>query len=123
MKQILIVDDDEMMRTLSCFWLKKAGYQCLEAENAEKAREIAISQHPDLIIMDCYLAHENGVMVTQGLKRDYRTKQIPILAMTSDPYMRNAFMEAGAEAYLTKPFQQQTFLVRVLALLDAVKSH
>jgi two-component system, OmpR family, phosphate regulon response regulator PhoB len=122
MKQILIVDDDEMMRTLSCFWLKKAGYRCLEAANADEAREMAVSHQPDLIIMDCYLAHESGVMVTQGLKRDYRTKDIPILAMTADPYMRSAFMEAGAEAYLTKPFQQQTFLVRVVALLEAVKS-
>jgi two-component system phosphate regulon response regulator PhoB len=121
--KILIVDDDEMMRTLSCFWLNKAGYQCLEATNADEAREMAVSRQPDLIIMDCYLARESGVMVTQGLKRDLRTKQIPILAMTADPYMRNAFMQAGAEAYLTKPFQQQTFLVRVLALLDAVKSH
>jgi two-component system, OmpR family, phosphate regulon response regulator PhoB len=122
MKQILIVDDDEMMRTLSCFWLKKAGYTCLEAINAEEAREIAIRKQPDLIIMDCYLALESGVVVTKTLKQDYRTKDIPILAMTADPYMRVAFMEAGAEAYLTKPFQQQTFLVRVIALLDAVKS-
>lgn len=123
MQEILIVDDDEMMRMLSCYWLKKAGFQCLEAINADEARTIAINKQPALIIMDCYLADESGVMLTKSLKADYRTQNIPILGMTADPYMRNAFMEAGAAAYLTKPFQQQTFLMRVLALLSAEKAH
>jgi len=116
-KYILIIDDDEITRKLTTFWLTRAGYECLELDNINEAQQVVQHYHPDLILMDCYLGHQNGVELTKTFKQDTSVADIPILAMTSDPYMRNTFMKAGAEAYLTKPFRQHEFITTVLSLL------
>ena len=116
-QHILIIDDDELTRRLSTYWLTRAGYACSEIDDIGDAPHIVRHQQPDLILMDCYLGHLNGVEMTREFKQDPQLATIPILGMTSDPYMRKHFMNAGATAYLTKPFCQHEFINTVMSLL------
>ncbi len=80
---ILLVDDYEDARVMYGHFLRMSGYEPLEASTGEEALELALARLPDLILLDMSLPGIDGWEVTTQLKRNPKTKHIPIVALTA----------------------------------------
>lgn len=111
---LLVVDDDARIRTLLQQFLIRNGYRVTTAADAARARRLLAGLVFDLIILDVMMPGEDGISLT----RDLRAKT-PVLLLTarSETAQRIAGLEAGADDYLTKPFDPRELLLRVAAIL------
>lgn len=119
MTRILIIDDDPAIAELVAINLEMAGYDICQAEDGIKGQALALQIQPDLIMLDVMLPKVHGFTVCQRLRRDERTANIPVLMLTAlgqTHYKVDGF-NAGADDYLTKPFEVEEMLARVKALL------
>jgi CheY-like chemotaxis protein len=118
-EKILIIEDNPMNMELTTDLLKVSGYIVVQAETAEQGIKMAQSQKPDLIIMDIGLPVMDGLSAVEILKKDGKTKDIPILALTSYAMKgdREKILEAGCEGYLAKPIDTRKFADEVKAIL------
>lgn len=114
MNKILLVDDEKDIITLVSSRLKTAGYEVVTAVDGFEALAKAKSEKPDLIILDLMLPKMDGYQVCRLLKFDSTTAQIPIIMFTA----RAEGEKAGADAYLTKPFEPETLLAKIKELLE-----
>ena len=125
MAEILIVEDEQSIREMTCFILKQEGFDCLEAESAEEAREAMAKKDPTLILMDWMLPTMSGVDLTAELKANPATRDIPVIMLTArgeeDDTVRG--LESGADDYITKPFSPRELIARINALLRRVAPH
>ena len=116
-KSILIVDDNELNIKLikGLFKKKRPEYVILEAVTAEDGIKIAFENIPDLILMDIQLPGMNGLDATKEIKRETKTRDIPILALTS--YAMDGDEEkaknSGCSGYITKPINTKEFLINI----------
>lgn len=101
--RILIVDDERPIRRFLRTSLSAHGYQIEEAQNAEEAKRMAATGHPDLIILDLGLPDMDGIEVTRQL-REWTQVPIIILSVRDQEKEKIAALDAGADDYLTKPF-------------------
>ena len=116
MKKILIVDDQPDIRNLVEVTLKANDYRILQAEDGERAIEIARLEKPDLIIMDIMMPGEiDGLEATRILKNDLETKACSIIILTGIGQLeeREKALAGGAHAYLAKPFSPRELICRV----------
>jgi two-component system cell cycle response regulator DivK len=104
-KKILIVEDNQDSRELIVKILKNRGYQLIEAVDGEDALEKAITERPDLILMDISIPKIDGYEVTRMLKSRKEFKYTPIVALTAHAMKgdREKAMESGCEGYIAKP--------------------
>jgi len=118
-KKVLIADDEPKNIKLLEAMLAGHGYRLLTAENGQKALDKAFSENPDLILLDILMPELNGFEVTRMLKKDSRTKNIPIILVTAldGPESRNTGLEAGAEDFLNKPVNAVELKARVKSML------
>lgn len=118
-KKVLIVDDEEFVRQLIQIKLKFCGIETVEAGNGVEAIEKAVSERPDLILLDVMMPKMNGFEACQRLKANPETSHIPIIMLTArgDPSAKERGENAGALEYLTKPFSPQKLAERVLEIL------
>jgi DNA-binding response OmpR family regulator len=117
--RILIVDDDpDMVELLRC-GLTDAGYSAREAGTGKEALQRAKRSLPDLVVLDLLLPDMNGFSVCQQLRQNPATAAIPILMITVLPgqFPRLVGVEAGANAYLNKPFRMEDLVSCVGDLL------
>ncbi|MCS6783131.1 MAG: response regulator transcription factor [Gloeomargarita sp. SKYBB_i_bin120] len=119
MPRILVIDDDAAITELVKVNLELAGYDVSEANDGVKGQALAIQLLPDLIMLDLMLPRVDGLTLCQRLRRDERTSHIPILMLTALSQTQDKVegFNAGADDYLTKPFEVQEMLARVRALL------
>lgn len=117
LQKILIVDDEQPIRTLLDYNLKQAAYETLIAVDGEEAIRIAISERPDLILLDLMLPKIDGIEVCKTLKQ--REIDIPIIMLTAkgDEIDKVLGLEIGADDYMTKPFSPREVVARVKAVL------
>ena len=118
-KTVLYVEDNEFNRKIVRQLLAATTYRLLEASDGEQGVATALETQPDLILMDIQLPRLSGLEATQRLREDPRTARIPIIVVTSFALSgddQKAF-EAGASAYLAKPYspRQLLELIRKLA--------
>lgn len=113
---LLIVDDDERIRTLLQKYLIRNGFWVTAARDGAHARRLLAGLDFDLIVMDVMMPGEDGVSLTRDLRRSLTT---PILLLTArgETDDRIAGLEAGADDYLTKPFEPKELLLRINAIL------
>ena len=118
-KTILIVDDEAPIREMIAVALEMAGYNCLEAENAQQAHAAIIDAQPDLILLDWMLPGTSGIELARRLKRDELTSSIPIIMLTAKGEEDNKIqgLEVGADDYITKPFSPRELVARLKAVL------
>jgi len=92
---------------LACKLLRAAGYTTLEASEALEGIQLAITGQPDVILMDVELPGMDGLSATKLLKRDARTKDIPVVAVTAFAmeFDREKALAAGCSAYISKPYR------------------
>jgi CheY-like chemotaxis protein len=121
-KKLLLVDDDRDMLKLLGLAFHRKGFEVVGAENGETALRKALEESPDVIVLDVMLPDISGLEVCQRLHQDVATANIPVLLLsargqTSD---KLAGFEAGAEDYVTKPFEMPELVARVDLILSRV---
>jgi DNA-binding response OmpR family regulator len=118
-RTILVVDDEEDIRTVLQARLETAGFQVRTAPNGMDALERIRSTPPDLIILDIMLPDITGLDVCALVKHDRRLRRIPIILLTarSQPQDRLTGAALGADAFLNKPFSADELLAEVRRLL------
>ncbi len=113
---LLIVDDDERIRTLLQKFLMRNGFLVTAARDAAHARRILSGLDFDLIVLDVMMPGEDGLALTASLRE---TMSTPILLLTAKGETENRIegLEAGADDYLAKPFEPKELLLRINAIL------
>ena len=113
---LLIVDDDERIRSLLQKFLVRNGFLVTSARDAAHARRILSGLDFDMIVMDVMMPGEDGVSLTRSLRENSQT---PILLLTAKGETENRIegLEAGADDYLAKPFEPKELLLRINAIL------
>jgi len=116
---ILIVDDDERIRGLLQKFLSRHGFWVSAARDAAHATRLLQGLDFDLIVVDVMMPGEDGIAFTRRLREDIAT---PILLLTAkgETADRIAGLEAGADDYITKPFEPKELLLRINAILRRV---
>ena len=120
-KTILIVDDEQPIREILVYNLKKEGYNTIEASDGITALNIALEQYPDLILLDIMLPKMDGLSVCKRIKNSYN---VPILMLTAKDSEIDKILglELGADDYITKPFSVRELIARVKANLRKVEN-
>lgn len=116
---LLIVDDDERIRTLLQKFLIRNGFLVSAARDAAHARRILAGLDFDLIVLDVMMPGEDGISLTKEVRRNSDT---PILLLTAKGETKDRILglEAGADDYLAKPFEPKELLLRLNAILRRV---
>jgi len=118
-KHILVVDDNPRNLKLAFDVLEDAGYEVVEAADAEEAQIMIDRNLPDLILMDIALPGMDGLTLTRKIKANERTKHIRIIALTAFAMKgddRKA-LAAGCDGYITKPIDIHQLTVQVAEIL------
>jgi two-component system phosphate regulon response regulator PhoB len=118
-RRILIVEDEQAIREVIGFGLKRAGFSISEAGNGVQAQVSIADERPDLILMDWMLPDISGLELTRRLKRDELTREIPVIMLTAraEELDKVTGLESGADDYLTKPFSARELKARIDAVL------
>jgi DNA-binding response OmpR family regulator len=121
-QKILVCDDEANIRNIMDFSLEAEGFLVVPADDGDSALQAAITEDPDLIILDVMMPGADGLSVCRELKQNPRTRHIPVLMLTARASKadREAGLAAGADAYVTKPFSPLRLVEKVNELL-AVK--
>ena len=120
MKKVLVVDDEESIRTLLQFNLQKEGYQVTLAEDGQKCLALALQEAFDFIILDVMLPYLDGMEITKKLRQEKVDSPILMLTAKDDAIDRILGLEIGADDYLTKPFSPREVLARMKAIFRRV---
>jgi len=116
--KILIVEDEPALRELIAYNLQQAGYGTVLAEDAEKAMAIINGALPDLILLDWMLPKMSGVEFARALRRQERTRWIPVIMLTARTQETDKVTGLEiADDYITKPFSPRELVARINAVL------
>lgn len=115
MAKILLVEDNEMNRDMLSRRLERRGYEVIIAVNGEQGYLAALSNRPDLILMDMSLPVMDGWEATRQIKAAPETKDIPIIALTAHAMAgdREKALAAGCDDYDTKPVEFPRLLAKI----------
>lgn len=118
-KKILIIDDEKDLLDAVTFRLQANGYELIGAYDGQEGLDKARKEKPDLIILDLMLPKIDGYKVCRMLKLDEKYKKIPIILFTARAQEEDKKLgrDAGADSYITKPFEPQVLLGKIKDLL------
>jgi len=118
-ERILIVEDEEDIAELLEYNLQRQGFEAEAVGSGEEGLELTRTIEPDLLILDLMLPGLSGLEVCRKLKEDPETEKIPVIMLTAKGEEEDiiAGFEAGADDYITKPFQPRILVARVRAVL------
>jgi adenylate cyclase len=122
--KILVVDDvPQNVRLLEAV-LTSNGYAVTAASSGQEALEKVIAEPPDIVLLDIQMPGMNGYEVCRRLREDPATRFLPVVLVTSsDSEVRVNAIEAGADDFITKPFNKQELLARVRSLIRIKQYH
>jgi two-component system, cell cycle response regulator DivK len=118
---VLVVDDFPDNRDMYMQYLEFSGMRVAEAQNGHEALQQAFALLPDLIVMDLSLPGLDGWEATRRLKADPRTQAIPVIALTGHALAGHSkgAIEAGCDAFITKPCLPERLLEEIRKMLDS----
>ena len=122
-KKILIVDDEKEIADLLIFHLEKEGYKTITAEDGETGVELALSEVPDLIILDIMLPKADGLTVCKKIRQTLPKMPIIMLSAKGEEIDKILGLEIGADDYMSKPFSVRELIARVKANLRKVEQN
>ena len=114
-KKVLLVDDQNTVLMMERMMLKQAGYTIATAKNGAEAIAKAMSERPDLILLDVIMPDMDGFAVCRALRAHQDTKDVPIIMCTTRGEATNVQTgyDAGCNEYVTKPFNSVDLLAKV----------
>jgi two-component system phosphate regulon response regulator PhoB len=117
--RILVVEDEQPIRDLIAFGLRRAGCDVALAEHSQAALASIGDKRPDLVLVDWMLPDMSGLELVRQLRRDSNTRDIPIMMLTAraEEADKVSGLDSGADDYLTKPFSARELLARIQAVL------
>jgi len=119
-KSILLVEDDADLVELVTHWLERDGYAARSVGDGQIALDgLAADPLPDLVLLDVMIPHVTGFDVLQKLRADARTREMPVVMMTSFSREKDIARgrELGATDYIVKPLMELDFLDRIARAL------
>jgi diguanylate cyclase (GGDEF)-like protein len=118
--KILVVDDDEETARLVREWYKNQPVQILEAKNGADGVRLAVSEKPDLILMDLMMPGISGFDASRRIKADPITADIPVLLLSArrEPQTKREGFEAGIDDYVEKPFDLGEVDARIRSMIE-----
>ena len=120
--RILIIDDDPVLRRLFGSLLGNAGYEVLDAPDADQGQELAERLQPDLILMDKNLPGIDGIKASGRLKKDAKTAHIPIVLLTNEDLSietEKKMKEVAITDYIQKRVDNDEFIAQVKKIFEA----
>jgi DNA-binding response OmpR family regulator len=118
---ILVIDDDPDICTMIKMVLEYHGYAAIAADGEEKTKKILLAEPVDLIIMDMLLSGSDGTDICRQLKQDEKTVSIPILMFSAHPNAKEICLEAGADDFISKPFEMDDLMGKISFFLQPKK--
>ncbi|NML97733.1 response regulator [Paraburkholderia sp. RP-4-7] len=124
-RKVLVVDDVEVNRTIAVDLLSRLGFDTVEAENGREGFETAQRERPALILTDIVMPEMNGLDLTRNLRQLPAFAHVPIIAMSASPSGTNraTSMDAGVNAFLSKPVDLDALLTQIATLLGLTWIH
>ena len=123
LKKIVIAEDDDAIAHMVNMALGDAGFLCLRARDGDEALKLVKAHDPDLLVLDVMMPRVDGLEVARRLKADVMWSRTPILMLTAlagvDDQVQG--LEAGADAYMAKPFDLREMGARVKALIRSAR--
>ncbi len=118
-KRILIIEDEPYMVELLKTRLEANNYEVIVAYDGMEGWRKARNEHPDLILLDIMLPGMDGFKICKLLKHDIRYRNVPIIMLTARANKEDMMMgkEAGADAYIAKPFDSKLLIQKIEELL------
>jgi two-component system cell cycle response regulator DivK len=119
-KIVLIADDVQDAREIYAAYFESRGFRTVTARDGESAVALTTSLKPDVVVMDLAMPRLDGIGATQRLKRDQRTRHIPVIVLTGYPdrAIQDGALDAGAAAFLTKPCLPEDLETTVRRVID-----
>ncbi|MGC2857361.1 response regulator [Novispirillum sp. DQ9] len=114
---VLVVDDDERLRTLLRRYLSDNGFVVTTAADAAEARAALATMVFDLLVVDVMMPGEDGLALTRSLRQDGNTVPVLMLTARGEAEDRIAGLEHGADDYLPKPFEPRELVLRLTSIL------
>ena len=124
-QKILIVEDNQENIDLLVYFLRPQGYQLIITKDGQSGLDKVSEVNPDIILLDIMLPKLDGFTVCEKLKKDSVTKYIPIIMITALKELKDKLraLEAGADDFISKPFENVELLSRVKSLLRLKEYH
>ena len=116
-KTILVIDDDKILRDALSKGLRKAGFDVLQAESAENAKEIISRVSVDAMVLDRMMTGMDGLTFLQEIRKNENTTPVIMLTALSGAQNTIAGLSDGANDYMSKPFQLQELILRLNNIL------
>jgi diguanylate cyclase (GGDEF)-like protein len=123
--KILVVDDDVNTARVVSGWYKGRPVQVLEAQDGDEGVRLAISEKPDIILMDLMMPRTNGFEASRRLRADPATSGIPVILLSArrEPQTKREAFDAGIDHYVEKPFDLAEMEARIRSMLEKRKTY
>ena len=118
-KQVVIAEDDQALREILNYNLKKRGFDVRNASNGEEAMLLIKESIPHLLLLDWMMPPPSGIQICRQIRKNKSTNKLPIIILTARGEQDDKVLglEAGADDYIVKPFSPSELLARIRALL------
>lgn len=118
-KQVVIAEDDQALREILNYNLKKRGFDVRNASNGEEAMLLIKESIPHLLLLDWMMPPPSGIQICRQIRQNKSTNKLPIIILTARGEQDDKVLglEAGADDYIVKPFSPSELLARIRALL------
>jgi two-component system cell cycle response regulator DivK len=123
--KILLAEDNASNRYLATYLLKDAGFTVIAAQNGNEAFQLAVTENPDLVLMDIQMPEMDGYEAARRIHADPNLSRIPIVAVTSYAMDsdRAKALEMGFVGYIEKPIQPLHFVAQISRFLPGRAAH
>ena len=123
MTKIMIVEDETALVTLLKYNLEKQGYEIIVVMDGKDVISTAITEKPDLVLLDWMLPNVQGIDISREMRRTYELRSIPIIMLTArgEEADKVRGLSFGADDYMTKPYSIPELMARIGALLRRVQ--
>lgn len=118
MANILVVDDDPDIGTMLRMMLEFKGYNVKLVNRAGQTFDVLRQHEIDLVILDMLIAGDNGTDVCASIRSNKESANLPVMMISALPDARQSCLEAGANEFLSKPFEMQDLLAKVNGLVN-----
>lgn len=123
MTKIMIVEDEAALVTLLKYNLEKQGYETVSVMDGKEVMNTAMTEKPDLILLDWMLPNVQGIDLCRDMRKSYELRNIPIIMLTArgEEADKVRGLSYGADDYMTKPYSIPELMARIIALLRRVQ--